>query len=139
MNRPALVVLASLPLLSCGPSDALVPDASVDDGGAGADGVADVVDGSTDEGAIDADSGFPIYNVVDGGGLLDGDSSVCHSGLQVTQSCCNGQLCRGFCEGLADGAIQCSCFGIVEGCDEGQVCCRAFRGCASINVCINQK
>lgn len=127
--------LAFSVVLACGTGSA-VEDASVSGGDATADGGND---GGPDEGS-DADAAsFPTYNIVDGGGLADGDSSVCRSGLTVTQSCCNGSFCRGFCEGMVDGAVQCSCYGIVEGCGVGQVCCRAFRGCASELVCAPQK
>lgn len=131
------VLAALLPSIGCG-SDGAAVDASVD--GTTLDSATTEDADLSSDGAEDEGKTFPTYNIVDGGGLADGDSSVCHSSLYVTHSCCNGEPCNGFCEGLPDGSVRCSCFGIVDGCqDEGQVCCVGYRGCARTFICYPEK
>jgi hypothetical protein len=105
------------------------------------EGDASSVDGFDDVTPLDAaaEKEWPIvYNTVDGGG----DSPSCYPDGDIVQACCNGQPCRGFCVGDEDGAIECNCYGIPDGCTGENavnhipnVCCSTVRGCVSASYC----
>ncbi len=73
------------------------------------------------------------YDVVDGGPLADGNWAPCNfERTGETHGCCNGEICKGFCEALDDGGARCSCFGVAGGCGVLSVqafCCTLSRGC----------
>lgn len=104
------------------------------DGQSGADATSDGNDRNSD-----ADSGLADGFGGDDGGIIgadvrswnivDGSGDCGAEGGLNSEACCNGQFCNGFCLGLADGAVQCSCWGVPDGCPAGQLCCNALHGC----------
>ncbi|CAN5663875.1 hypothetical protein BH09MYX1_BH09MYX1_57290 [soil metagenome] len=137
-------LLASL--AACGSDDASTADASVDS--TTADGASDATlpdspfpsdDGDAGQG-MSFDAWFDGYNLIDGGTLPDG--APCGPanwfGYNRIRTCCNGEVCEGFCEGLPDGSARCSCFGLVGGCGPQSSeawCCYLSRGCQNGAFC----
>lgn len=50
-------------------------------------------------------------------------------------ACCNNTPCVGQCVQAAEGKIECDCFGVRGGCQQGQVCCKIRRGCVPADQC----
>ena len=121
-------------VVACGGQTTSQPDATTD--GPSSDAVDDQF--AEDAGDAADEKQWPIaYNIVDGGG----DEPYCYPDGDIVQACCNGQYCRGFCLGLADGAIECSCYGISGGCqdyygDPDPIgCCTTDRACEPVLWC----
>ena len=142
-----MTFLAAIALTHCGSGSSEPTDASTDttfDDHSNADSSADAADADPwaigDSQVTPIDAYFDGYNLIDGGTLPDG--ALCGPanwfGTGLISTCCNGEVCKGFCEGLPDGSARCSCFGIVPGCaSQGPkaACCTWSRGCGDISTC----
>ena len=120
--------------------DRTVSDAEVGEGGPDAT-VGDASNDTSDAGKITPlDAWFKGYNLVDGGTLPDGAGCGNTNWYKfgIVETCCNGVVCEGFCEGLSDGGTRCNCFGIIDGCTsfgDAAACCFDSRGCGNRNLC----
>lgn len=146
-STTTMAVLVAVGLAHCGsgsndPSDAST-DTSFEDQ-SNADVATDASDAELSETddvhVTPIDAYFEGYNLIDGGTLPDGAACGPSNwfGTGLISTCCNGEVCKGFCEGLPDGSARCSCFGIVDGCASlgpNAACCTWIRGCADISAC----
>jgi hypothetical protein len=110
-------------------------------GGGSHDADATIADSPAAETWISTDSGNPLeapaWNPWGDVVLVDstGDCEPYVSTSILYAACCNGSPCRGKCVAVAEGQVECQCFGIHGGCPLTQVCCRKGIGCVDPNQC----
>lgn len=119
MSHGLWMAVSAVAVLGCG-SEYVPSDASVD----ASDEVISDANPFDDIPPIDATPPFDAgFIVVDGGSdCAIPAKTICNS--HAAYSCCNGQLCRGFCAVFPDsGAPVCFCAGVTGGCPGSTVCC----------------
>jgi hypothetical protein len=55
--------------------------------------------------------------------------------IVILGSCCNDTACAGQCVTVAEGKVECSCFGVRGGCAAGTVCCKFRHRCVPAKEC----
>lgn len=130
----AFIVLVLVLLTACGghqsDKDASTPaDSSPGDDATLNDGDMIFTDAAEDNGGL--------WHEYDGGyGCL---KDAAYNPYALETCCADGSICQGECVENDKGVVQCTCWGLANGCQGGLVCCTITSSCISTMYCNNGK
>lgn len=82
---------------------------------------------------LDGSSVYPTKDAIATDGWCAPDAAI--SDMFEVTACCNDSPCNGLCYGT-DAGIQCECFGVIDGCQNGTVCCKFKYACTPPEGCV---